>query len=112
MRQSVYARAFSAMLRGALQQGPSGLQQDVALMVSPWGFVLAEVAAPTFFWQGDVDTDVTPEMARFLAGAIPGAQLRIFAGEGHLSLAVKHAPTALQALACEVSPRLQKDVHS
>lgn len=97
-----FARRFSTMLRGVLQQGPRGLQQDVALMVSPWGFDPGLVQAPVFFWQGDRDTDATPAMARFLADKVQSAQLRIFEGEGHISLAVNHMQDALQVLTCLV----------
>jgi pimeloyl-ACP methyl ester carboxylesterase len=98
LREPAFARRFATMLRAVLQQGVSGLQQDVALMVSPWEFDPAQVTVPAFFWQGDQDTDVPPAMACFLAGRIRGAQVRMFAGEGHISLAVHHLEQALRAL--------------
>lgn len=99
LKEPSFARRFSTMLRGVLQQGPRGLQQDVALMVSPWGFDPERVQAPVF-WQGDRDTDATPAMARFLADKVQGAHLRIFEGEGHISLAVNYMQDALQMLTC------------
>ena len=41
---------------------------------------------PVRLWSGAQDTDTPPAHARWLATAIPGASLRQFPDEGHLSL--------------------------
>jgi pimeloyl-ACP methyl ester carboxylesterase len=41
---------------------------------------------PGSFWSGEQDTDTPARHARWLATAIPGAELHLFPEEGHLSL--------------------------
>jgi pimeloyl-ACP methyl ester carboxylesterase len=57
---------------------------DVALFARPWGFALAEIEVPVHLWYGDSDNIVPVEHGRHLAERIPGATLRVRAGEGHL----------------------------
>ena len=46
---------------------------------------VAAIKVPTLVLVGDQDTVTPPELSRELAGAIPGAELHILAGAGHLS---------------------------
>ncbi len=46
---------------------------------------VAEIAVPTLVLVGDQDTVTPPELSRELAEAIPGAELHILAGAGHLA---------------------------
>jgi len=98
LRQHEHAERFVAMFREALRQGTKGLQQDVALMISPWDFQPHNVSAPVAIWQGDLDTDATPAMARYLAEQIPNARLTFFKEEGHISLIMNHVQDVLSAL--------------
>jgi pimeloyl-ACP methyl ester carboxylesterase len=45
---------------------------------------LGQIDAPTLVVHGDADRMVAPQNARFLAGAIPGADLLMLQGAGHL----------------------------
>jgi pimeloyl-ACP methyl ester carboxylesterase len=45
---------------------------------------LGQITAPTLVVHGEQDVVVPPENARLLAGRIPGAQLRLWPGAGHL----------------------------
>ena len=69
-----------------------------ALIVSPWGFDVHQIAVPTHIWVGEDDQHAPPVMARYLAEAIPGADLHVMPGEGHLSIFYKHAPDILGTL--------------
>lgn len=63
------------------------LDDDLAF-IQPWGFELEAVAAPVSLWQGDQDLMVPFEHGRWLGARVPGVQLHLELGEGHLSLAV------------------------
>ncbi len=60
------------------------LAQDMALLASPWGFDLAEVAAPVDLWHGDLDRSVAPEHSRILKGGLARSTLYALADAGHL----------------------------
>jgi pimeloyl-ACP methyl ester carboxylesterase len=55
-------------------------------LVAPWGVRLASVRVPVSLWSGEQDSDTPTGHARWLATAIPGAELRLFPEDGHLSL--------------------------
>ncbi len=57
-------------------------QDDTADIVP----VLARVQAPTLVTHGTHDRRVSLEAARYLAESIPGAQLHLFEGRGHLPI--------------------------
>jgi 3-oxoadipate enol-lactonase len=46
--------------------------------------LLAAITAPTLIIVGDEDALTTPEMSRAMHAAIPGSELNVFAGTGHL----------------------------
>ena len=86
IRDPDVARAFLAMLAETFVQGPAGAQVDSALVASAWGLDPADVRVPVRMWHGDADENVPVEMARHLAERVPGVELTVVAGEGHLSL--------------------------
>ncbi len=67
----------------ALAPGGRGTAEDYRLLASPWGFDLGAVRVETHLWQGERDGLLPPSHARRLADAIPGATLRLIAGQGH-----------------------------
>jgi pimeloyl-ACP methyl ester carboxylesterase len=62
----------------------AGMVDEYRAFVAPWGFALDEIAVPTTIHQGDADTLVPPKWAGELAGAIRGATLTSYEGEGHM----------------------------
>ena len=68
----------------AFRQGTEGPAWEGWLLARPWGFELAQVAAPVTLWQGDADVVVTPAMGRHLAREIPRCEARFLRQEGHL----------------------------
>ena len=98
LHQPDFAEKFVTVIREALRQGTEPLRQDVALMVSPWDFDPHDVRVPVVMWQGGVDTDATPAMARYLSEQIPHARLTFLEGEGHISLSARHMQEILSAV--------------
>jgi pimeloyl-ACP methyl ester carboxylesterase len=77
---------FAADYQAAFAQGVKAFVQDLALLAAPWGFTPAAVTAAVAFWHGEADRMVPPGASRALAAAIPGAETRFLAGEGHFNV--------------------------
>ena len=74
-----------AMLGEALAQGAVGMAADiVSYTIVDWGFDPAAVAAPTTLAYGDADAVAGPAHGAWYAGRVPGADLRVVVGAGHL----------------------------
>jgi pimeloyl-ACP methyl ester carboxylesterase len=80
------AAAVLADWREALAAGGEGLVEDYLAVVAPWGVDLGSVRVPVTLWWGEQDRVIPPPHGRWLAGVIPGAQLRLFPDDGHFSL--------------------------
>lgn len=86
------AAALVAMVRAGFEPGVTGVAADiVADQVSPWGFDPATVAAPTHCWYGAADEVVAPAHGAWWAERIPGAELTVVDGIGHLVVATAWA---------------------
>jgi pimeloyl-ACP methyl ester carboxylesterase len=76
---------LAAMLGEALAQGAVGMAADiVSYTIVDWGFDPAAVAAPTTLVYGDADAVAGPAHGEWYAGRVPGADLRVVGGAGHL----------------------------
>jgi len=76
-------------LREAVRRGGSSTAWEFRLLATDWGFQLGQLAAEPgqmVFWQGDMDTNVPLATLRKAVPVIPGAELRVSKGDGHLSL--------------------------
>jgi pimeloyl-ACP methyl ester carboxylesterase len=71
-----------------LKSGVDGWLDDDLAFVRPWGFDLADIAVPTFVWQGSEDLMVPFAHGEWLAKHIPGVTAHLRQGEGHMSIAV------------------------
>ena len=88
----------AAMLEEAFHQGPAGVVSDiVAVNISPAGFDAAAVGAPTTLVYGTADVLVGPEHGHCWAAIVPGAELRLVDGAGHL-VALTHWAEILAAV--------------
>ncbi len=85
-----FADYMAAALRAALRTGIAGWREDDIAFVSDWGFSFSPGAAPVAVWQGDDDRMVPFGHGQWLAAHIPGAEVHLLPGEGHLSLAEHH----------------------
>lgn len=88
---------FDKVVEPALANGPGPLIDDDLAYVSPWGFDPATITVPTLLLHGDRDGICPPSHGRWLASRIPGAELRLMPGDGHISL-LDHAQSALDWL--------------
>lgn len=74
----------------AFRDGVVGAAQEMKLLFNPWGFDLKNITVPITIWQGSLDSQAPMSHAKIYAKLIPGAQLKIIEGEGHLSLIKNH----------------------
>ncbi len=79
---------LAANLREGVRTGVDGWLDDDLAFAAPWGFELAEIAVPTFVWQGSADLMVPFAHGEWLAANIPGVTAHLERGEGHLSVGV------------------------
>lgn len=91
------------VVRAALAAGPDAQIDDDVASVSAWGFDPNDVQAPALIVHGGLDRMVPPGHARWLAERIPGAELRVYADDGHVSV-LHAAPDALAWLAEQARP--------
>jgi pimeloyl-ACP methyl ester carboxylesterase len=75
------------MFQEAVRQGAVGWVDDVLRKERPWTFRLDEIGADVRFHHVDEDdTLASPQHANKLDGGIPGSRLRLYPGEGHISV--------------------------
>jgi pimeloyl-ACP methyl ester carboxylesterase len=87
----------------AFRQGLRGIVHEARILAKPWGFDPADIKIPVRLWHGEEDANAPAEMARHLAARIPGSDLRLYKGEGHL-IVPKHWDEILTGL-LPVDPR-------
>ena len=81
-----FARVYTAVLIDALAAGPAGARQDMALMAGDWGLHPERIRTPVSLWQGELDTNAPPQIARQLTATIPGSVAHFLPDDGHLSI--------------------------
>ena len=69
-----------------LVRGAQGWYDDDRVFVTPWPFDLAQITVPVLVTHGEDDRFVSISHARWLAGHLPGADVVLRPGEGHLSM--------------------------
>ena len=74
------------------------LVDDYSAYLSPWGFDLDALDVPVVIFQGDLDENVPVGHARWLARHLATADLRLYPGEGHLSLVFSHRAEIVDAV--------------
>jgi pimeloyl-ACP methyl ester carboxylesterase len=70
-----------------LNSGRHGMRAaayDAILFTRYWGFDVRDIRVPVTWWQGDEDNIVPLSHAEHIVPLIPGAELRIRPGDGHL----------------------------
>jgi pimeloyl-ACP methyl ester carboxylesterase len=75
-----------AVFREAFAAGVEGWVEDDLALVAPWGVELGRVRVPVAVWHGEQDVAVPVAHGRWLARAIPEAELRLLPDHGHISL--------------------------
>src|SRR5215203_2956012 len=74
------------MFQEAVRQGALGWVDDNLRLGRPWPFRPDEVVADVSFHHGEEDTNAPPQHAKELAERMPGSRLRMYPGEGHISV--------------------------
>jgi pimeloyl-ACP methyl ester carboxylesterase len=75
---------FIEMIIEATHQGLAGLVEDMRVELAPWKFDPANVRVPMSLWQGDEDSFVGIESAHDWAAAVPGLEMKLLPGDGHM----------------------------
>jgi pimeloyl-ACP methyl ester carboxylesterase len=74
------------VVRPAIEAGPGGLIDDDLAAVNPWGFDPAGIVSPVLLLHGAQDCVVPSAHGEWLAQRCPTAELRLSAGDGHISI--------------------------
>lgn len=99
-----FAEDLASAFRQALSVSVDGWLDDDLAFTRPWGFELADIAVPTYLWQGNEDLMVPFAHGQWLAEQIPGVTAHLEQGEGHLSIGIGALDRMLDELAA-TSPR-------
>jgi pimeloyl-ACP methyl ester carboxylesterase len=75
-----------------LASGVEGWVEDDLAFVEPWGFALDAITVPVLVWQGEQDRFVPPSHGRWLVKHVSGADARLTAEDGHLTLMAHRIP--------------------
>jgi pimeloyl-ACP methyl ester carboxylesterase len=81
-----FGQDMAANFAEGLRTGVDGWVDDDLAFVAAWGFTMAQIAVPTFVWQGSADLMVPFAHGKWLAAHVPGATAHLLQGEGHLSV--------------------------
>lgn len=75
------------MVKAALEHGPDGMVDDDLAYVRAWGFDVADAGrAPVLIAHGAKDRVVPYTHGEWLGRSIPGADVRMFPEDGHISV--------------------------
>ena len=74
------------MFQEAVRQGAVGWVDDNLRLGRPWPFRPEEVVVDARFHHGEEDANAPPQHVKELAERMPGSRLRMYPGEGHISL--------------------------
>jgi pimeloyl-ACP methyl ester carboxylesterase len=86
------ASFLARSMGGALAPGVDGWLDDDLAFLEPFGFDVAQIAVPVLVWHGRHDRFVPVTHGEWLARRIPGADVRISADDGHLTLSANRVP--------------------
>ncbi len=85
-------------LQGGVVEVDAWIDDDLAF-TRDWGFEVADLAVPTYVWQGTADLMVPFHHAEWLAANVPGVVPHLLDGEGHFSVLVGRFGTMVDELA-------------
>ncbi|WP_019586442.1 alpha/beta fold hydrolase [Deinococcus apachensis] len=77
---------LNSVVGPAMEGGPGGPIADDLAYVAPWGFDPGQMTRPVLLLHGEQDRVVPCSHSRWLARHCPPAELRLSAGDGHISI--------------------------
>ena len=80
------AAALFAAMGDEFRQGVTGYAHDITVQGRSWTFDTGSISVPVIMAHGEDDRLVPLAHSRHTASLIPGAEMRIISGRGHLSL--------------------------
>jgi pimeloyl-ACP methyl ester carboxylesterase len=86
-----------AVFTASCRRSTRGVVDDYAALGRPWDFEVAEITVPVRCWHAPTDPLVPIAHSKELVRRIPGAQLELWPGEGHLAI-VRHVGEVLDGL--------------
>jgi len=81
-----------AQIAVGIEPSSNGWFDDDLCFVRPWGFDVASIRIPVLVRHGEQDRFVPVAHGRWLAEQIPGAEARIEAEDGHLTIGERRIP--------------------
>ncbi|KAL4427749.1 hypothetical protein ABPG75_001838 [Micractinium tetrahymenae] len=82
-------------MQRAYQHGVRGVLADYRVLGHDWRVDLQAVRCRTALWHGSADKIVPPSHSAWFHTTIPGSELTVVEGEGHISLVGRHAQAIL-----------------
>ena len=79
-------------MRLGIDPSSDGWFDDDVVFVRPWGFDLGSIHVPVLVWQGEQDRFVPFGHGVWLAEHVPGAEARLTADDGHVTLMQSRVP--------------------
>ncbi|KAF3036461.1 hypothetical protein E8E12_006140 [Didymella heteroderae] len=104
MKDPKHWPTFVAMMREAFARGSRGASWEARLKGSEWGFELSQlyidsdVGCSLTLWHGTEDVNCPAAMAKKAGSLMPGCNLHMMEGEGHVSFIFKKADEILNDL--------------
>ena len=92
-----YRALWAANIRVVLGNLDGSVRDNLAWGAA-WDVDPRDVSAPTRLWYGESDTPCPPAHGRWYADRIPGAELVILPGAGHVDVIDGHWPDVLAGL--------------
>lgn len=68
----------------SFKNGYKGVELDLKLYTTNWGFNIREIKAKVFLFYGEEDKSVSLAMGKYYASQIQNSRLKMYPGEGHL----------------------------
>jgi len=84
-------------MREAFKNGGQGVAYDGKLLGN-WDFDMQDIDVGVKLWYGDQDTNCPVDMGRKLVQRLKHGELKIFPGEGHVTLAANNGEEILREL--------------
>jgi len=84
LRRKDVFNSLKAEYAESFRPGPHGLDHEISIIRSPWGFDLSEVGRKILLYHGEADANVPVALARRVAAALPSCHAHFLPEAAHL----------------------------